>query len=287
MDCANYTAALITGTDPALSVSCPFCLSLSFSLVVRAILNHSVVNSPALQLIFSFSLFFYFPASVMPYPYSFSIFTLFHSPLSSSRSLCVSSLSPSLSSPPSNLFSLSLRLCLGGALHYISDSKPLSVSKMGSDDGGKLVWREITLTAEAEPSSAIESITVINTDAQANNANPQQNNPPSQTVRQLDRMKIMKTDRQIVRQTRSLLDSQIDKQTWAEGITGTLLDRHALAEGAPIERGRVGASAGAFLDPPPTGHVTSRPVCPQRPPSVHLRNRERKRKREEAEGEME
>lgn len=260
MDCADYTAALITATDPSLSFSCSFCLSLAFSLVVRAFLNHSVVNSPALQLLFSF----YFPASVMPYPSYFSTFTLFQSPLSSSRSLCVSPLSPSLSSPPSNLFSLSLRLCLGGALHYISDTKPLSVSKMGSDYGFmKPVWREITLTAEAEPSSAMESSTVINTDAPANNASLQQNNPPSQTVRQLDRMKIMKTDRQIVRQTRSLLDSQIHKQTWAEGITSTLLDRHALAEGAPVERGGVGAGTGAFLDPPPTAHVTGGPVCPQ------------------------
>lgn len=57
--------------------------------------------------------------------------------------------------------------------------------------------------------------------------------------------------------------------TWAEGITSQLLDALALAYGAAIERGRVGAAARALLVTTATATVAYRPLGPRRPSSVY------------------
>lgn len=57
--------------------------------------------------------------------------------------------------------------------------------------------------------------------------------------------------------------------TRTEGVACALLYRHALAEGSPVERSRVCASARAFLHAATAADVTGRPVRPRRPASVH------------------
>lgn len=63
--------------------------------------------------------------------------------------------------------------------------------------------------------------------------------------------------------------------TWAEGITSQLLDALALAYGAAIERGRVGAAARALLVTAATATVAYRPLGPRRPSSVHWKIKRR------------
>lgn len=57
--------------------------------------------------------------------------------------------------------------------------------------------------------------------------------------------------------------------TWAEGVAGDLLHRHALAESPAVERCRVSTGSRSLLDTPPTWHIASRPLRPQGPAAVH------------------
>lgn len=56
--------------------------------------------------------------------------------------------------------------------------------------------------------------------------------------------------------------------TWTERVAGQLLDALALADGAAIEWGGVGAAASAFLVATATAAVAHRPLGPRRPATV-------------------
>lgn len=62
--------------------------------------------------------------------------------------------------------------------------------------------------------------------------------------------------------------------TWAECIAGDLLHRHALTERSPVQRSRVSAGPRSLLNSSPTVHTARRPLCPQRPSTVHCRDKE-------------
>ena len=53
-----------------------------------------------------------------------------------------------------------------------------------------------------------------------------------------------------------------DNLTGAQRRTGQLLDGLSIAGQPPVQRGRVGAAAGSFLEAPPTTAVTHRPLRP-------------------------
>ena len=57
--------------------------------------------------------------------------------------------------------------------------------------------------------------------------------------------------------------------TWTQCVAGALLHRHALAEGSPVERGRVGARARTFLHAATASYVAGGPVRPRWPASIH------------------
>lgn len=63
--------------------------------------------------------------------------------------------------------------------------------------------------------------------------------------------------------------------TWAQSGASYFLDALSLAEGAAIERGRVGAGPRALLEASPTAAVTHRPLCPGGPASIHCKVREK------------
>lgn len=57
--------------------------------------------------------------------------------------------------------------------------------------------------------------------------------------------------------------------TWAHGGAGSLLEGLALAEGASVEGGRVGAGPRALLPAAATAVRARRPLCPAGPATVH------------------
>lgn len=57
--------------------------------------------------------------------------------------------------------------------------------------------------------------------------------------------------------------------TWTQCVAGALLHRHALAEGSPVERGRIGARARTFLHAATAAYVAGGPVRPRWPASIH------------------
>lgn len=63
--------------------------------------------------------------------------------------------------------------------------------------------------------------------------------------------------------------------TWTQSGASNFLDALALAEGAAVERGGVGAGPGALLEASPTAAVTHRPLCPGGPASIHCTGREK------------
>lgn len=63
--------------------------------------------------------------------------------------------------------------------------------------------------------------------------------------------------------------------TWAQSGASYFLDALSLAEGAAVERGRVGAGPRALLEASPAAAVTHRPLCPGGPASIHCKVREK------------
>lgn len=61
--------------------------------------------------------------------------------------------------------------------------------------------------------------------------------------------------------------------TWAESIAGDLLHRHALTERSSVQRSGVSAGPRSLLNSSPTVHAARRPLSPQRPTTVHWRER--------------
>lgn len=61
--------------------------------------------------------------------------------------------------------------------------------------------------------------------------------------------------------------------TWAESIAGDLLHRHALTERSSVQRSRVSAGPRSLLNSSPTVHAARRPLSPQRPTTIHCRER--------------
>lgn len=65
-----------------------------------------------------------------------------------------------------------------------------------------------------------------------------------------------------------------EELTWAECIAGDLLHRHALTKRSSVQRSRVSAGPRSLLNSSPTVHATRRPLCPERPSTVHCREKE-------------
>lgn len=63
--------------------------------------------------------------------------------------------------------------------------------------------------------------------------------------------------------------------TWTQGGASYFLNVLPLAEGPPIEWGRVSASPCALLEASPTAAVAHRPLSPGRPASIHWKARGR------------
>lgn len=62
--------------------------------------------------------------------------------------------------------------------------------------------------------------------------------------------------------------------TWAECTAGDLLHRHALTERSSVQRSGVSAGPRSLLNSSPTVHAARRPLCPQRPSTIHCRDKE-------------
>lgn len=57
--------------------------------------------------------------------------------------------------------------------------------------------------------------------------------------------------------------------TWAEGVARQLLDALTFTDGAPVQRGGVGAAARALLVTTAAAAVAHGPLRPRGPASVH------------------